>query len=228
MPDQSQSPLNPLPPVVWALALPIVAMEVVLGLASAGLIGGPEAIGWRIMALERFAFAPQILSWMWETGRWPWDQAIRIVTYPFVHINFTHAAFVLVFLLALGKMAGEVFRPVGVLVVFFGAAIVGALAYTLFGTSPRPLVGGYPAVYGLIGAFTFIMWVRLGAVGANRMGAFGLIGVLMGLQLLFGVLFGGSQDWIAELAGFATGFLVSFLLVPGGVARVMAMLRQRR
>lgn len=227
MSEEHQSPLNPLPPVVWALALPIIAMEVVLGLAAAGFIGGPESIGWRVLALERFAYSPQIMAWMWETGRWPWDQAIRIVAYPFVHVSFTHAAFVLVFLLALGKMAGEVFRTFGVLLVFFGAAVCGALVYTLLGTSARPLVGGYPAVYGLIGAFTFLMWVRLSAVGANRYRAFTLIGALMAIQLLFGVLFGGGQEWIADLAGFCAGFLLSFVVVPGGVARVIALLRQR-
>jgi len=32
MDDRNAPPLNPLPPVVWALALPIIAMEVVLGI----------------------------------------------------------------------------------------------------------------------------------------------------------------------------------------------------
>ena len=47
-----------------------------------------------------------------------------------MHGSFTHALFVVVILLALGKMVGEVFRWWAVLVVFFGAAVVGALAYT--------------------------------------------------------------------------------------------------
>ena len=97
---------------------------------------------------------------------------MRLVTYPFVHFNFTHALFVVVILLALGKMVGEVFRWWAVLVVFFGAAIAGALAYTLVPGLQAPLIGGYPAVYGLIGAFTFLLWVNLAAVGANKYRAF--------------------------------------------------------
>jgi membrane associated rhomboid family serine protease len=221
-----QPPLNPLPPVVWLLALPVIAFEVLFGLGQAGLVGGAEAIGWRLQALERFAFSPEILAWMWQTGRWPWEQAVRIATYPFVQGSLLQAVFVLVFLLALGKMVGEVFRAWGVLVVFFGAAATGAVVYTLAGVA-QPLFGSFPAVYGLIGAFTFLLWLRLAAAGANRLRAFTLIGVLLAIQLVFGLLFGGAPTWIADVAGFAAGFALSFIAVPGGVGRVIAILRMR-
>lgn len=226
MQHHAEPPLNPLPPVVWLLALPMIAFEAVFALGGAGAIGGAEAIGWRLEALERFAFSPAILAWMWETGRWPWQQAARIVTYPFVHAGLVHAVFVIVFLLALGKMVGEVFRAWGVVLVFFGGAAIGALVYTLAGAEP-PLIGGYPAVFGLIGAFTFLLWIRLAAAGANRLRAFTLIGMLLAIRLVFGLLFGGGPDWIADVAGFAAGFLLSFVAVPGGVGRVIAILRMR-
>lgn len=226
MHEHAQPPLNPLPPVVWALALPMVAMEVAFALGAAGLAGGPEAVGWRLQALERFAFGPGILTWMVETGRWPWEQAVRIVTYPFVQGSLTHAVFAVVLLLALGKMVGEVFRWWGVLAVFFGAAVTGAVVYWAAGVEAA-LFGGYPPVYGLIGAFTFLMWVRLAAAGANRLRAFTLIGALLAIQFVFGVLFGGGSEWIADIAGFAAGFALSFVVVPGGLARVLARLRQR-
>lgn len=227
MSGEHEAPLNPLPWVVWVLALPIIAMEIVLGLGGRGLIGGPEAIGWRIMAQQRFAFSPDILMWMWETGRWPPEHLLRLVAYPFVHGNFTHAAFVIVFLLALGKMTAEVFRPVAVLVIFFGAAVAGALVYTLLAGASQALVGGYPAVYGLIGSFTFLLWVRLAGTGANQYRAFSLIGALMLIRLVFGLLFGSGPDWIADVAGFVAGFALSFLVSPGGPARVIAHLRDR-
>ncbi|RYI13853.1 MAG: rhomboid family intramembrane serine protease, partial [Acetobacteraceae bacterium] len=53
-PDHNAPPLNPLPWVVWVLALPMIAMEVVLSLGAAGIVGGPQAIGWRLQAVERF------------------------------------------------------------------------------------------------------------------------------------------------------------------------------
>lgn len=225
--DPNAAPLNPLPPVVWALALPIIAMEVVLGLGARGLVGGPQAIGWRQDAVQRFAFSPDLLRNMVELGSYPWQGLARLVTYPLVHGSFTHALMAVVILLALGKMVGEVFRWWAVLVVFFGASAVGSVAFTLVPGNSAILFGAYPAVYGLIGAFTFLIWVNLAAVGANKYRAFSMIGFLLGIQLLFGLLFGGGWEWVADLFGFATGFLASFVVSPGGWSRVMAKIRQR-
>ncbi|MBL3585373.1 rhomboid family intramembrane serine protease [Rhodovulum sulfidophilum] len=225
--DPNAPPINPLPAVVWLLVLPVIAMEVVLSLGARGLVGGPGAVGWRLQAIRDYGFSGQVFDWMLQSGQFPVDQMIRFVTYPFVHASLTHAVFVVVFILALGKMVGEVFRAWAVLLVFFGAAIVGALAYGLLLDTPTPLIGGYPAVYGLIGAFTFLMWVRLAGTGPTQYRAFTLIGVLLGIQLLFGLLFGGGFDWVADLAGFCTGFVLSFVVSPGGWARVRAKIRQR-
>lgn len=221
------SPLNDLPAVVWLLALPMAAMEIALQAGASGLVGGAGAVGWRLDALQRFSFAPDILRWMSETGTWPVEHLLRFVSYPFVHGSFTHALFGGVFILALGKFVGDVYRGWAVLVVFFAAAIAGALAYSAIPGIRAPLFGAYPGVYGLIGAFTFILWARLGAEGANRYRAFTLIGFLLFIQLVFGLLFGGGMDWVADLAGFATGFALSFVVSPGGFNAVLARLRQR-
>ncbi len=140
----------------------------------------------------------------------------------------------IVFLLALGNAVSRVFRPWAVVAVFFGATVAGALIYTLIdvfvlpGTRISPLVGGYPAVYGLLGAFTFLLWTRLGAENANQLRAFTLIGALLGFQLVFGLLFGNAgYGWIAEVAGFCVGFALSFVLVPGGLGRVRRQIRHR-
>ncbi|PTW49574.1 rhomboid family intramembrane serine protease [Rhodovulum kholense] len=225
--DPNAPPINPLPAVVWLLTLPVIAMEAVLSLGESGLAGGPGAVGWRMEAIRDYGFSGQVFDWMLKTGQFPADQMMRFVTYPFIHGSVTHAVFVVVFILALGKMVGEVFRAWAVLFVFFGAAIVGAAVYGLLIDSPVPLIGGYPAVYGLIGAFTFLMWVRLAGTGATQYRAFTLIGVLLGIQLLFSLLFGGSMDWVADLAGFCTGFVLSFLVSPGGWSRVRAKIRHR-
>lgn len=221
-------PLNPLPPVVWLLALPVMAVELVVNLGGRGLVGGPGAVGWRVQAMERFAFSPDLMRYMMENAVYPPGALLRLISYPLVHGSFSHALFVVVMLLALGKMVGEVFRWWGVVLVVLGAAAVGALVYTVAVPWARaPLIGGYPAVYGLIGAFTYLLWVNLAAVGANKYRAFTMIGFLLGAQLVFGLIFGGGMEWVADLAGFATGFALSFLLAPGGFARVRAMLRQR-
>ncbi len=225
--DHNASPLNPLPPVVWLLAVPVLLIEAAFQLGARGLAGGASGVGWRLSAIENYAFFGQVFDQMIATGVFPPEHLLRFITYSFIHANFTHALFVVVFILALGKMVGEVFRIWAVLVVFFGAGILGAAVYGLILPDPRPLMGGYPAVYGLIGAFTFLLWVKLAAKGANRYRAFTLIGFLLGVQLLFGVLFGGSNEWVADLAGFAAGFALSFVVSPGGWERAIAQLRDR-
>lgn len=221
------SPVNPIPPVVLALVIVIVGIELVFQMGARGFVGGPEAVGWRLSALQSYAFSGDIMDWMLANNRWPMEHVIRFLSYLFVHVGFAHMLFVVVFLLALGKMVGEIFHPLAVLVVFFGSALVGALAYGLILDDPMPLIGGYPAVYGLIGAYTFLLWVRLAATGENQMRAFLLIGLLMAVQLIFGLLFGGGNDWLADLAGFCAGFALSFVVSPGGWGRVMDKLRQR-
>ena len=111
-------------------------------------------------------------------------------------------------------------RCLPMLLIFVLSGVGGALAYALFLDPSYPLVGGFPPVYGLIGAFTWLLWRKLSLVGANQARAFQLIAVLMGIQLLFGLIFGGTGDWVADLGGFATGFGLSFFLAPGGWARL--------
>jgi len=225
--DHNAPPLNPLPPVVWVLTLPLIAMEAVLGLESAGLVGGAQASGWRMDAVQRFGFSPELMRAMIEAGQYPLAGLARLVTYPLVHGDFTHALFVLVILLALGKMVGEVFRWWAVIVVFMGATVAGALAYTALPWAAGALIGGFAGDYGLIGAFTYILWVRQVRSGGSQLRAFQLIGFLMGFQLLFGLLFGAGWYWVAELAGFSAGFLLSFVVSPGGIARLRDQIRRR-
>lgn len=224
-PPETISPVNPLPPVVVALFLMIIGIEAVLSLAGRGLLGGPGGVGWRLEAIQSYAFSGLIFDWMWDNGVWPAEHLIRFVSYLFVHASFTHALFVCVMLLALGKMVGEVFSGFATLSVFVVSGAVGALAYAVFLDDQMPLVGGFPGVYGLIGAFTYLLWLRLGQMGAQQVRAFSLIGVLMGIQLIFGLLFGAQNDWLADVFGFATGFVMSFVVSPGGFARLRQMMR---
>ena len=224
--DHNAPPLNPLPWVVWALALPIIAMEAVLALRESGLTG-EGSIGARVDALQAFAVSPEVMRWMYENGVWPLDGLMRLLTYPFVQGSTTQAIFVVVILLALGKTVGEQFRWWAVLAVFFISSAVAAVGFSALPFIEAPLYGGYPGNYGLIGAITWLMWTRLQGTGSTQYRAFTMIGFLMGAQLLFALAFGTGPWWIAELIGFATGFGLSFAVNPKGWAHLMARLRQR-
>lgn len=236
--QENNAPLNPLPWVVWLLALPLIAVEVVLGLGQAGLAGGPEAIGWRLQAVQQFAFIPDAWWWMVENRRFPVEVVARIVTYPVINGSFTGALFAIVMLLALGKMVAEVFRWWAVLAVFFAGAIVAALVFAALPTAGFPLFGTFPPVYALIGAFTHLLWLRHRMTGARQLGAFKMIGFLLAIQPVF-ALFQFVLDpqpqvewfwvwmWLAELSSFATGFALAFVLLPGGWGRLVSLVRSR-
>ncbi|MCQ0971210.1 rhomboid family intramembrane serine protease [Paracoccus sp. TK19116] len=227
-----ESPFNSLPAVVWLLALPVIASEALFALGSIGLIGGAEGVGLRLSAIQAAAFAPQQIAYLWSTGQFEPAIAYRLLTYPFIHGSPIQAVFVVVFTLALGNMVATRLRPWSIVALYLGSAVGGALVHTIvagaIGAGPQLLIGGYPAVYGLVGGFTFLLWTRLAAENANRFRAFTLIGALLAFQLIFAVVArDASLSWVAEIAGFATGFLLSFVLVDGGFARVLQQFRQR-
>lgn len=236
MQDHDQSPINPLPAITWVLALPMIAMEVVLNAGANGIVGGPTAIGWRSQAAQDYAFSPDYLRQMLMLQQYPTDGLYRPFTYPFIHADLTQALFVIVILLALGKFVGEVFRWWAVLAVFLASSAMAAIGYTAIPYTHAALMGGYPPVYGLIGAFTYIHWMRAEGQGTPaRLRAFRLIGFLMAFRIAFGVFAlvaygidqGAGWDWTAEMAGFATGFLMSFAVSPGGWMRVLSRIRAR-
>jgi membrane associated rhomboid family serine protease len=227
MDQHSVSPFNALPPVVVALSAVIFGLEVLFQAATAGLLGGQGGVGWRLDAIRDYGIFDEIARYMWANGIYPPSELLRLVTYPLIHTGFVHAAFVVVFILAIGKMVAEVFSPLAFVVLFLGSAIAGAVGFVVLLDSPYPLVGGYPGVYGLIGAFTFILWTRESLRGGNRYRAFGLIGALLAIQLLFGVIQGEFGNVAADLSGFVAGFLMSFVVSPGGWRRALAKLRIR-
>lgn len=220
------SPVNPLPPVVVALFLVIAGIELVFLAGGAGFVGGPAAVGWRLEAVQSYAFSGPIFDWMLANNLWPMEHLLRFISYPFIQANFTHALFVCVMILALGKMVGEVMGGLAMLIVFFGASAVGALFYGLILDDPVPLIGGFPGVYGLIGAFTLLLWQKLGQEGGPQIRAFWLIGGLLLIRLVFGLLFGTDATWLADFVGFGAGFVLSIPLVPGGWRNMLARLRR--
>ena len=221
-----EQPLNPLPPVVWLLAAPIIVTEILFALGSTGALGA-QAMGWRLAILGQLGFDPVGFRHMAEIGQWSVPDLARLVSYAFVHLSLTHAAMVVVFILAIGKFVGEVFAGWAVAAVYLGSTVLGALVYAALPFPQMMLIGGYTGAYGLIGAFTWILWMRLGRGEPNRMRAFSLIGMLAGLQVVFAALFGTGPDWIAEFSGFGAGFLLSFFVAPGGWRHLLRKLRKR-
>lgn len=227
-PMNEELPVNPIPPVIVILCLIATAVELWFSAAEAGFIGDARALGWRLAALQDYAFSPVVLDLVVNRGDFSLDLLRRFVTYPFIHPSFTAALFGIALLLALGKFVGDALGNLRTLAIFFVTAIFGAFIFGALASGAQPLYGLFPPIYGLIGAYTYLLWVSFGAMGQNQIAAFRLIGFLLGLQLMFGLIFGSDMTWIADLAAFAIGFSTSPILVPGGWSALVAKLRQRR
>lgn len=220
-------PFNPLPWSVWLLLLAILGVEAALQAGRAGWIGGPEALGWRLQAVQRLGFSGAILDWMLENRRLPPAEALRLLAYPLIHADWVHAGFILALVAALGKAVGEVLSGLALLALVLLSSACGALVWGLAVPEPRWLIGGYPMVFGLLGAFTLLLWTDLAARGANRLRALALVGVLLLLRVLLGLWHGGGQEWIADVAACAAGVGLAAVLAPGGGRAMLARLRRR-
>lgn len=223
-PVPGESPVNPVPPVVLALVLVIAGVEAAVSLGSQGLVGGPGAVGWRNGLIERFAVWPAVFDYAAQGHAEIW---IRFVTYGFVHGSVTHALFAVAMLLALGKFVGEGMGQARTLAVFTIATVLGGFLFALTAGEVQRLYGAYPGIYGLIGAFTYLLWLKFGRAGESRLQAFRMIGVLMGLQLVFSALFGSNPQWVGDVGGFLAGGATAVLVAPGGLAALKARLRAR-
>lgn len=227
--DLTASPVNPLPASVWLALLAVIAIEAVLTAASMGFIGGPQGLGWRVAAIERFAFSGAIQDWMLETRRAPLRHLFRYLSYPWVQPGPLAALLAVAMLAGLGKAVAE---GLGTRV-FLGAVLLAPpLAAAVFGLVLRDdplawLIGAMPMVLALVGAYTWLLWQRAGDDRRLRRRAFSLIALLMLARLGFGLLAEAGHGWIADLAAFTLGFWLAALLRPGGPGMALRFLRMR-
>jgi membrane associated rhomboid family serine protease len=222
--EPGASPVNAVPPVILVLVLVVAVVEGAASLGALGVVGGPAAIGWRAALIERFAVSPTVLDYALHGHA---ELLPRFVLYAFVQGSAVHAAFGAALLLALGKFVAEGMGQARALSVFLVATVVGGFVFGAVLSGAQPLLGPYPGIYGLIGAFTYLLWLRLGRTGGSRIAAFRMIGSLMAIQLMFGVLFGANPHWVADLGGFVSGGLTAIAVAPGGPSALLARLRTR-
>lgn len=222
-----ENPVNPLPPAVILLVSAYAAIEATFALGAAGFIGGPQAVGWRLEAIEDFAMSGRVFEQVLFRGDWSLDLVRRFVTYPFIHLSTTHMLFAGALTLAVGKFVTDSMGWAAFLVIFFAGAIGGAIGFALVIGGLVPLVGGHAPLYALIGAYTFLTWLDLRRTGGNQLSAFRIIAFLLTIQLAFAVLIRGNPRWVADVAGFAAGFLVTIPLAPGGWTAMLDRLRAR-
>ena len=218
--------INPIPAAILAIFSGIILVEAFLFFGFDNPTGSSGAAADRMLLIQKYGVSPNLANWMLETGNFSTDYVFRFIVYPFVNLSSLSVVFAGVLLLALGKMVGEVFPALSLILIWFLSTTFAAFFYSISATNGQILVGSYPGVYGFVGAYTFVSWITLRlAKNKNQSQAFSLIVALMSIQLLFSFLFGAGQLWIADFAGFVIGFIISFFLSPGGIKGVFSILR---
>ena len=211
-PDLNQKPINIMPKSVIFLIFLVAFVEFVLQLGQKGLIGEQASIGWRMELIQKYGFFDAIFEWMRDNNTYKFNDLIRFFTYSFIHRSFTEIIFVLVFIATFGKFIAEVYGDMEVVLIFILSGAIGALGFGIFANGTL-LVGGYPAVYGLIGAFTWVQFAIQRMKGETGFRAFHLIIFFMIIALIYNLAYSNnSYEWIAEIIGFISGFCISILI----------------
>jgi len=142
------------------------------------------------------------------SGEW-W----RMISCVFVHVGVLHLGLNVVGLLVLGGIAEDVFGRAGVVAIFGGSGIAGAVASYL---ASRGMLsaGASGAVFGLLGAvFVEITWHRARYRLAWKRGMWGMLVVIAIGGLGQGLLTPAMDQW-AHGGGLAAGVVLGLALSP--------------
>ncbi|NBB97170.1 MAG: rhomboid family intramembrane serine protease [Alphaproteobacteria bacterium] len=206
--------VTPLPWAVWLLTLGVAGVELVLWAGAHGLVNWAGSAGWRAQALVLFGISPELQGWMWDSGRYPAEGLWRYLVYGFFHLGPMQAALVVVITAALGKACAERLGSVKVLVLLVLAQAAGGVAFGLVADPGAWLIGGYPMIFALAGAYA--------ALTGTRPALF-MVAVLVVARLALTAMAGGGVDWLADLTALGMGAA----LARGLDGPVLARLRRR-
>lgn len=212
---QVRGPQAGAPGFLWGLVGLMAAIEAVVGLSEAGIIG---ASNWRWPAFAIGAFWQPIFSGGMEP-LYPGQTLLMFVTHAFLHGGFMHMALNGVILLALGKFVAGRIGAARTLLLLFLAAGGGGLAFGLLSASNAPMIGASGAVFGLIGLWQ--AWdyrMRRSASLPVRPVLVAILGLAVA-NVVFFVMLGGGLAWEAHLGGWLIGFFLAGHLDQAAVRR---------
>ena len=208
--EQTDEPAFNVPPATLYTAASLIIVHILLTVAA------DDTVRWAYQSLafstDRFT---AFLNGIGDVGFG--TVFLTLCGHLFLHNDFMHLLINAFMLLAFGALVERARGMVVFLLLFFVCGWIGALGEYLV-TDPEGgsyLYGASGAVFGMMGAST---WLMLPRFGPRKILAF--VGVMMGLNLVIGLtplgllLTGGeaSISWAAHLAGFIAGILLMPLL----------------
>lgn len=211
--SQGDVPPGRLAPVVLAIALVCIVVELALVGADRRMFGSPL---WRSLAYQYGAFWPGLLhDWVPNYAAQP---VAMFVSYAFLHSGLGHLAGNMVTLLALGEIAVERVGQRGFVLIYVASALAGGACYGAL-TAAQPMVGASGALFGLAGAW--VVWSYFDAApGRARLWALLRMSLgLTGLNIALWYILDGALAWQTHLGGFVAGAVMALLLARSGRSR---------
>ena len=225
----SNSMLNPIAPILLVIAGAALLLEALFQLTDRGIIGGDGALAWRLEAIQNFGFFDGVFEHFRTNGLEAFlsqpKLALSFITYPFLHWSIPDALIGAAIFLAFGRMVSLRFSIWATLALFGAGILVAGLAYGLVSSSGQPMIGLFEPSCALIGGYCWTEYRFRKFQGEPVWPAFRIL-IFLAIFNLVAYLFLQPNDyWVGQLAAFATGFGLSYLLAPGAARRIVQRLR---
>ncbi len=177
----------------------LLAVNCVVWLASY-IAGGPDDRG-ALLDLGAM-FGPLIAD----------GQYWRLFTAIFLHIGLLHMVLNSLALFIFGRIVEAVFGPTRFAAIYIAAGLGGSVTSYLF-NSIALAAGASGAIFGVLGALTAFFFVQRNVMGEMAKRNLLSLLALAGINLVFGLMFPGIDNW-AHLGGFVFGAALGMRLAP--------------
>jgi len=137
----------------------------------------------------------------------------RLLSVVLVHGSILHLMFNMYALWAIGPIVELLYGPLRYLAIYVLCGVAGSAASYV--TSPNPTVGASGAIFGLFGVLLVADRVHKPALTRGARSLSAQVGVLIVINLLFGVMTPGIDN-AAHIGGLLAGAWLGFALVPRG------------
>ncbi len=136
----------------------------------------------------------------------------RLFTAIFLHIGILHMALNSLALFIFGRLVETIYGPTRFAAIYIVAGLGGSATSYLF-NSIALAAGASGAIFGVLGALTAFFYVQRNVMGEMAKRNLMSLLVLAGINLVFGLLFPGVDNW-AHLGGFVFGAALGLRLAP--------------
>ena len=227
-PNLNAAPFNKMPTAVLIAIGLIGVLELFFQGANSGIVQNVDGVALRNRWIHLFGFHMGHIETMWITSEVNINGLYQAFTFNFVQRNLPSALIGLALFAALGKYVAERRGQLCFVATLLLAPLFGLICYVFISPPLGPIVGIFPAVFGLIGGFTIEQIERRREDDEPILPAFSLITFLMMVQLIYFFLFGTSTEWIAEFFAFVAGCGIALIIGDQNEGRRRKILQKIR